>query len=433
MVHPEEQAARRAQLSLAALALLAALAFMDRQIFAVLLVPVQREFALGDLEVAMVTSLGFALSFGLLAMPLARLADRGERRSIVAWCRGLGGALTALGAASGSAGMLAATRMGSAVSDAGGAPASMSLVADLMPASQRSRAMSVFSMANSAGSLLALVLGAWCAQRFGWRATLAGIGVASLLGGLMLRWVVTEPPRSQATTRPGTRGGGVLAEILSHPSSRWLLVGATLALLAGYSFGNWNFAYLVRQHGLSVQAAGWVAGLSAVGSLLGSGTSGWLADKLALRDARWQLGVPVLGIGIALPLALGYLALDARHTALAIALVVAFGFFIAWWIAPAFAALSHVIAPERRASANALLLLVGAVGGGGIGPVLTGALSDVLAPRVTGDPLAPALALIVALLLPAAWAFAKAMHAYPAALRAPTQPVPSIASSASHP
>ena len=422
MSSPIPQPLPRARFSLAMLALLSALAFMDRQIFAVLLVPVQREFKLGDLEVAAVTSLGFALSFALLALPLARLSDRGSRRRVIAWCRGLGGALGALGAVSGNAGMLAATRMGSAISDAGGGPASMSLAADLMPPGQRSRAMSVFAMASSAGSLLALILGSWGAQHFGWRATLAGIGLSSLLCALVLRWVVSEPRRA-AHAAPGAAPspGGALAEVLAQPASRWLLTGAALALLAGYSFGIWNFAYLVRSHGLSVQTAGWVTGLSAAGSMLGSGTSGWLADKLVPRDPRWQLGVPVLGLTLSLPLALGFLAIGPDHTGWAVALLVAFGFFVAWWIAPSYAALSHIVAPDRRASANALVLLVGAVGGGGLGPVLTGAISDTLAPHLRGDPLGAALALVVALLLPAAWALWRSMRAYPAALRVQAQ------------
>lgn len=417
MSEPPPVPARRARISLAMLALLSALTFMDRQIFAVLLVPVQREFALGDLEVAAVSSLGFALSFALLALPLARLADGGPRRRIIAWCRGLGGTLAALGAVSGNAAMLAATRVGSAVSDAGGGPASMSLAADLMPAGQRSRAMSVFAMASSAGSLLALIVGAWSAQRFGWRVTLAGIGTASLTGALLVRWVVSEPPRAARVEAPAKARGGALAAVLVLPAARWLLGAAALSMLAGYSFGTWNFAYLVRAHGLSVQDAGWVTGLSALGSMLGSAVSGWLADKLVPRDARWQLGVPLLALAISLPLALGFLALDATHTGWAIALLVAFGFFFAGWIAPSYAALSHIVAPERRASANALMLLVGAVGGGGIGPVLTGALSDGLAPRVAGDPLAGALALVVALLVPSAWAYWRCMRLYPAALR----------------
>ena len=121
---------------------MSALAFMDRQILSVLIQPVKTEFGLSDLQIGLVTGLGFALTFGALGVPLGRLADRRERRSLIAWCRGLGGLLAALGAASTGFWSLMFTRSGGALSDAGGTPASMSMVADLYPPAQRSRAMS---------------------------------------------------------------------------------------------------------------------------------------------------------------------------------------------------------------------------------------------------------------------------------------------------
>lgn len=420
-----EPAAPRARLTLALLSLLSALAFMDRQILAVLLVPVKTEFGLSDLQVGLVTGLGFAVTFGLVGVPLGRVADRRERRTLVAWCRGLGGALAALGAAASGAWTLALTRMGGAISDAGGGPASMSMIADLYPPESRSRAMSVFAMGASLGSLMALIGGAWFAQRHGWRATLAAIGLVTLALALVLRWAAREPRRSGAAAAAATPAGpGAARSVLAQPVARWLVVAAAFALLAGYSFGTWNFAYLVRVHDLSPQAAGWVTGLSALGSVFGTLASGALADRLSRRDARWQLGVPLLGIGIALPVGWAYLALGPQHTAWAAALVVAFGFFVSWWVAPAYAALSLVVPPARRATANAMLMLVGAVGGSGIGPVLTGAVSDLLAGQVSGDPLRWSLASMLALLAPAALAFAVAMRAYPAARRGALEAAP---------
>lgn len=418
-----EPAAPRARLTLVLLALLSALAFMDRQILAVLLVPVKAEFSLSDLQVGLVTGVGFALTFGLIGVPLGRVADHRERRTLVAWCRGIGGALAALGAAASGAWTLALTRMGGAISDAGGGPASMSMIADLYPPEARSRAMSVFAMGASMGSLMALIGGAWFAQRHGWRATLAAIGLVTLAVALVLRWGAREPRRAPqvgsigAVTAAPVAHGDVRA-VLAEPAARWLVLAAAFALLAGYSFGTWNFAYLVRVHGLEAPAAGWVTGLSALGSVCGTLASGALADRLVRRDARWQLGVPLVGIGVALPIGLIYLTLGPQHTGWATVLVIAFGFFISWWVAPAYAALSLVVAPARRATANAMLLLVGAVGGSGLGPVLTGAVSDLLTGHVSGDPLRWSLALMVALLAPAWLAFARAMRAYPAARRA---------------
>jgi MFS family permease len=126
----------------------------------------------------------------------------------------------------------------------------------------------------------------------------------------------------------------------------------------------------------------------------------------------------MLGIGIALPCALAYLALPVGAIAPAVALVTAFAFFITWWAAPAYAALSLIVPPQRRATASAMLMLAGAVLASGLGPILTGGLSDVLEARLPGDGLRIALACMVGMLLPGLFAFARVRATYPAAHRA---------------
>ncbi|TXH64007.1 MAG: MFS transporter [Burkholderiaceae bacterium] len=397
-----EPAAPSARATLLTLTVLSALAFMDRQILSVLLVPVKADFGLSDLQAGLVSGVGFAISFGLLALPLGRLGDRRERRSLVAACRGLGGALAALGAAAGSAWSLALTRMGGAVSDAGGAPASMSMIADLYPPHERSQAMGVYAMGASAGALLALLGGAWVAQRWGWRATLAVVGGAGLLAAIAMRAIVREPERGRwaiAASAPMPSQGGVAA-VWRQPVARWLIVAAGFILLSAYSFGAWNFAYLMRAMGLGFQQAGWATGLAAVASMLAAPVSGWLADRIARRSPGAQIGVPMAGLALALPLGLAYLALPPSAIVAAVLLMTVYAFFVAWWIAPVYALLSLVVPTQHRGVANAMVMLVGAVGGGGIGPVLTGALADAMARWVDGDPLRPALALMLALIVP---------------------------------
>lgn len=412
-------AAARAHYVLALLTCMSAVSFMDRQILAVLIEPVKGEFGLSDLQIGLVTGLGFALAFAVFGVPLGRLADRHERRTLIARCRGLGGAIAALGAAAGGFWSLMATRAGTALNDAGGMPASISTIADLYPPEQRSRAMAVFGMGASAGALLALVLGAWLAQQLGWRATLAIVGLSSVALALLFRFSVREAPR-HAPVAAAARSHGALAAIWRTPVTRWLILAAAFAQLAGQSFGVWNFAFLVRIHGMSSQTAGFVSGMAAVGSVLGGLAAGALTDRLIRRDLRWQLGIPVVGVALALPMGLVYLTMDADQAFVAAGLVITFAFFIAWWIAPTYAAISLVVPSRRRATTSAVLLLVGSIVGSGIGPALTGGLSDLLVPLVRGESLRYALACMVALLAASAFAFAKAMNAYPAARRALT-------------
>ncbi|WP_119155812.1 MFS transporter [Caldimonas tepidiphila] len=403
----------RRRYTLVLLTAMSALAFMDRQILAVLVQPVKTEFALSDLQIGLITGLGFALTFSALGVPLGRLADRCERRGLIAWCRGAGGLLAALGALSTGFWGLMLSRAGGAVSDAGGAPASMAMVADLFPPEQRSRAMSVFGTGASIGALLALLGGSWMAQQWGWRATLALVGLGSLGLALLLRASVTEPPRLQ-TAMQGAQPGAV-RDLWRGGVTRWLIVGASCVLLAGYSFGAWNTALLVRHHGLSLQGAGWVSGSAALASVVGGLFSGWLTDRLARRDPRWQIGVPVLGMLLALPAGLAYLMLPPGALSGVVVLVVLYAFFITWWVAPTYAALSLVVPAHRRATASAVVLLAGSIFGSGLGPIFTGWLSDVLTPWVQGDGLRVALACAVSMLLPGGLAFARAMQAYPAA------------------
>ena len=427
MTKPHASAAPRPGYTLLILTLLAALAFMDRQILAVLIQPVKLEFGLSDLQIGLVTGLGFALTFGVLGVPLGRLADRHERRSLVAWCRGAGGLLAALGGASVGFWSLMFTRGGGALSDAGGTPASMSMLADLYPPAQRSRAMSVLSAGSSLGALMALVLGAWLAQHHGWRVTVVVAGSGSMLLALLLRWSVREPLRvvtaqaSQAAA--GSPRRGAMAAIWAEPVTRWLIVGAACTLLAAYSFGAWNIALMVRHHGLSLQDAGWISGAAALSSIVGGLVSGSLTDRLARRDLRWQLGVPTLGLGLALLCGLAYMLLPAGALLPATLLMVAFSFFLPWWVAPTYAALSLVVPSQRRATANAMVLLAGAIVGNGMGPILTGWLSDVLNARLGGDGLRYAMLGMVGMLLPAMLAFGRALRAYPAAHRSALPPV----------
>lgn len=416
--------------TLALLTMMAALAFMDRQILAVLIEPVKAEFGLSDLQIGLVTGLGFALTFGVLGVPLGRLADRCERRNLIAWCRGAGGLLAALGAASVGFWSLMFTRGGGALSDAGGTPASMSMLADLYPPSQRSRAMSVLSTGSSLGALLALVLGSWLAANYGWRATVVVAGVGSLLLALLLRASVREPLRvntAQAAPADGVRQRGAVAAIWAEPVTRWLVVGAACTLLAAYSLGAWNIALMVRHHGMSLQQAGWISGGAALSSMVGGLFSGVLTDRLTHRDLRWQLGVPLLGLGLSLVNAMAYLLLPAGELTQATVLMLTLSFFMPWWVAPTYAAISLVVPNQRRATANAMVLLAGAIVGNGLGPIVTGWLSDVLNASLGGDGLRYALMGMVGMMLPAMLAFGRALRAYPQAHRDAMRQLASVA------
>lgn len=397
---------------------MSALSFMDRQILAVLIEPIKAEFHLSDLQIGIVTGFGFALTFGLLGIPLGRIADRSDRHRLIALCRGLGAAIAALGASVSGFWQLAFTRTGGALSEAGSAPASMSMIADLFTPQQRSRALSVFGLGASVGSLMALVGGGWLADRYGWRVTLAAVGATSLLLATLFRFAAREPARPAAPAplaRPG--GAGALGHIWGQPVARALIVASACVLVPAYAFGAWNFTYLVRYHQLSMAQAGLVSSMAAIGSVLGGLASGVLTDHLSRRDVRWQIGIPIVGVACAVPTSVVYFMVPPGQIGAVTVLVAMYAVFLSSWAAPTYAALSFVVSPQRRATANAMMLLASSLIGSGASPIFTGWLSDLLVPLAGANSLRFALVISMSVLLAALAAFVVAWRAYPAAHR----------------
>ena len=412
--------ADRPNYTLFVLTVLSALSFMDRQILAVMIEPIKTEFNLTDLQAGIVSSLGFALGFGLLGLPLARLADRGHRRNLVVFSRGLGGVITAFGGAATGFWPLMVLRSGTALSEAGGSGGAISMIADLFPPARRSRAMSILASGASVGAMMAFVVGAWFAQRYGWRATLVVIGTASLVLASIVRLTVREPlreaPNHAAAQSSIPLRQRAISDIWRAAVPRWLIIAAACNMFVLYSFGTWNFAYMVRTHGLSLQQAGWIAGIAGGASVLGGLFSGALADRLVRNgDSRWQLGVPIIGLSIAIPIAYVYLMLPAGHESAVFMLMIAYAFFVTWWAAPTYAALSLVVPAQRRATANSMLLISGYVLGFGAGPIVTGLVSAILTTRFPHDALRFSLMGITALLLMGWVALFRAMQGYPQA------------------
>ena len=405
---------------------LSAMTFMDRQILAVLLQPIKQEFGFSDLQIGLITGLGFALTFGALGIPLGRLADKHERRSLIAWCRGIGGCIAAAGAMASGAGGLTASRAGAALGDAGGGAASMSILADLYSPTERSRAMSVFGVGGAIGALLALLLGPLFAQWWGWRVTMVIIGVAIVLLSLVLRWTIEEPARvlMQAAAHaekvsvppPASRQSAVLL-IWNEPVTRFLIMGAACALIAGLSIGAWNVALLARRFDLSLKQAGGLSAVAAFLSVSGSLFSGWLTDRMAKKDVRWQIRIPVIGVGLALVFGLSYLLVSDDFFAFSLLCMLVYSFFTAWWAPATYAALSLVVPAQRRATASAMVLMAGALLGNGVGPIVAGWLSDVLNAVTQGQGLRYAMVAMMCMLLPGFWAFTRAMAHYPVAYR----------------
>jgi hypothetical protein len=240
-------------------------------------------------------------------------------------------------------------------------------------------------------------VGGWVTLRYGWRAACVAVGLPGIAMALLLRALVSEPPRGladglrAAAPAPFAWGSefaalGAVARtlFLTWPIAN-VILGLTVASFASY--GSWAFipAYFPRAFGLDYATAGLVLGL--VGSVpvaLGTLAGGFLTDLLGARSEKWYVLVPAAGLLAATPFYVA--ALLAAHWQAAALLLAVPGFFNYISLAPSFGVVQNVVPARQRATATALLFLclnVLALGGGAL---FTGFLIDRLAQSYFGHP-----------------------------------------------
>lgn len=424
---------RRSHYTLLLLLFVYAMSMVDRQIMAVLIEPIKREFGVSDTAMGLLTGLTFALFYSVVAVPFGRYADRSNRRNFIALCCAAWSVMTALCGLGTSYLHLALARSGVAVGEAGASAPSMSMIADHYPPQQRARAMSVFMLAPSLGTLVGLSVGGWIAFRYGWRSAFLWMSVPGLIAAFLLRFTGVEPIRGtwDSAARQQTAKTESLGEVLralwkSKEFKRISLAGVLLGF-SGYGIGIWSTAFLVRSHGLNLKDAGIIVGIiGGLTAVVGGLFSGWLCDRLSVRDPRWQLGVPMLGTLIALPLGIIYFLYPAGNPWMVGSIMIPkamifnslFSFFSVWWAAPSYAALTAITRPDRRATVLALYGLGIALVGAGLGPFAVGALSDALTGIAGIEALRWSLIVIVCIYFFAVLAFISAMRPYKRALAA---------------
>jgi predicted MFS family arabinose efflux permease len=163
-----------------------------------MLEPLRHELGLSDTELGALPTV-FTIVYALAGLPLARLADTGSRRKLLAAGMGLWASLTALGGLAANYWMLLATRLGVGIGEAVCAPTATSWIGDLVPPERRARAMAGFMMAVPVGVMLSFAITGPAAQAYGWRVALA-LGALPAVVLIPALLGLEEPPR-------GTVGG----------------------------------------------------------------------------------------------------------------------------------------------------------------------------------------------------------------------------------
>jgi predicted MFS family arabinose efflux permease len=355
--------------------------YIDRQIVTILQEPIKADLGLSDTQLGLMTGLSFALFYATMGLPMARLADRYPRRSVIAGATLLWSGMTMACAAAGNFVTLLLCRMGVGVGEAGLSPPAHSLISDYYPPHQRAGALGIYSSGIQVGVMLGFLLGGTINHYFGWRAAFLAVGLPGILLSLLIRFTMREPPRIDAPATGEGEGEGMLAAM----SQLWRVMPFRLIALACgfhtlvlYGQGHWAPPYLGRVHGMELRdIAFWLALLSIGPGALGLWLAGLLADRLQRATANAGLIVAMGSIVLLLPLEAAFALAPDGRTALMIS--AATHFLGGAYLAPVIAHCHAMFGSHQRALASAVLLLSLNLIGLGVGPLLVGGLSDTFA------------------------------------------------------
>lgn len=355
--------------------------FLDRQIVTILAEPIKNDLGLNDTQIGLMTGLAFALFYTVLGIPLARLADRANRVSIITAALVVWSGMTALcGMAQNFTQMLAA-RVGVAVGEAGCTPPAHSLIADYFPAERRASALSIYALGIPIGSILGLLAGGWIAEFYGWRTAFFLVGLPGIALAFLVKLTIQEPIRGMSDANPISGDQPPLLDTMKHllrnKTLLHIAMGGALTSFVGYGLGQWLPAYFIRIHEMGIAETATYFGLvlgvaSAIGTFLG----GTLSDKLSVRDARFYTWLPAAGVLIAFPFYVA--AMMSGDPYIAIAILVVPSLLNSLWLGPSFGTIQNLAPTRMRAIASALMLFILNIIGLGLGPFLVGVLSDLL-------------------------------------------------------
>jgi len=350
--------------------------YMDRMVLSVLVEPIRVELGLSDTQIGLLTGFAFAVFYALMGFPIARLADRGSRRRIIAISLVLWSVMTALsGRAQNFTGLFLA-RVGVGVGEAGCFPTCNALIADLFPPKRRAMAMGIFMCGSTVGVILGFVIGGYLAEAYGWRTTFFLVGMPGVLVAMLVMFTMKETPSPATdTNKLDVPYRKLVKELLSSTNYCRLVLGASMGTFVTYGMAQWAPTFFIRSHGMSLSEVGTSFGLCyGGGSALGMILGGWAADKLQARNIVWISRVPAIAYMISFPLMAAAFYVD--NSVLALTIITLGAIFGGAVTGPTLAAIQYITPEGGRATAAAILMLSTSLLGIGAAPFFVGVLSD---------------------------------------------------------
>ncbi len=385
---------------LALLVLAYLLSSIGRFVINVLVEPIKHDLALSDTRVAILLGFAFSLSYVVVTVPFGFLADKISRRNLIVGGIACWSAACMASGLANSYAELFVFRLVLAIGEAVLLPAAFSLLRDLFGPRHLARAMGAFLAAAPLGGGVSLLLGGamldWMSHAglrsaiglgglAPWQATYVLVGVPGIALALLLYFTTKEPGRYEIG---GVRGRAGAAATQSN----WPLYYATFGTgvfvaLLGFALHGWLPAFVGRAYGWSAATSGLYLGLvTLVVTPAGTFVGGLLCERLQDRGVT-DAPARILRYCFLSVIPIAALAFLQRSVGVSILAIAAIGFVYAMQV-PLCPLALQLTAPESLIGrTSALYVAIANLLGVSAGPLVVGALSDVLGTHAIGQSL----------------------------------------------
>jgi predicted MFS family arabinose efflux permease len=361
--------------TVAALAALNLLSYVDRQLLVALAPLLMADLGLSRADVGLLIGFSFVAVFAVGTLVVGYLADRWPRPRLMAGGLAAWSASTALTGTAGGFATLAAWRALVGVGEATLPPSALSMLGDRVPPARIGLASGVFYAGVPVGFALSFALAGWVGPWLGWRACFLLLGAAGLVA-VPLVWRMADPPRRGAGSRPPSAGLASAARaVATSPRLLGLIAGGTLLVFASASSQH-AITWLVQERGFPFARAAFLSAI-VVGTagLAGNVGIGLLTD----RAQRAHPGGRLLALAALGALGLALAALFYRLPPGSVLFFPCWVLAQAWmlgWFGPLIAAVDEAAPAGMRATVTGFTLLVVNLLGVATGPYVTGLIGD---------------------------------------------------------
>lgn len=385
----------------------------DRYVMSTVLEQIRLDLHLSDGGVAFLTGVSLALFYVSMGIPLSWIADRYNRRNLLAISITLWSLMTTLCGLSRGYIELLLARMGVGVGEAGGTPSCNSIICDYFPAARRPMALTIFCLGAPIGAWIGADMAGAVANAYGWRAAFLVLGVPGILLALLIMATIREPKRGCLDVIKSDDDPTLMDTLrfcLTQKSAVHVMMGSGVGALWGWGLMWFIPTFLQRTYQIDVGQAGAIVG--PIHLVMGIGASlltAWILARPSYTDPRKI--VYLLGGVTAVATVPGIIAIYTHNLTLATVSLWLFIPGIYFYIGPAFALGQNLAPPKMRAMFSAIALLIANVFNLIVAPQGVGMLSDWFAGPAGPD----ANSLRSALLILAPTGFWAALHYFLAA------------------